>query len=100
MREDMPHDAGDAAPSDLALASGEVWKNRYALQRMAFVEIREPVRGRHFGHAAEQALRRAGAHQHITVGAAHDKSGATAQRSFAFGRAARKRFSVTACKRR
>ncbi len=65
-------------------------------QRIALVKIRRPFRRRHFRHAAEEPLRRPGAHQQISVGAAHDKSRAAAQDAFPFRHAARKAFGVAA----
>ena len=71
-------------------------KTRRALQRDAFVKIFRPFRRRHFGHAAEQALFRPRAHQHETVGAARDKSGAAAQRPFPLRHASRKCLGIAA----
>ncbi len=54
------------------------------------VEVVRPLRCRHLGHAAEQALRRPRAHQHEPVGAPHHEGCAAAQPPFPLRRLERK----------
>ena len=92
------------APASRRHASGRfdlpAGKSRRAVERLGFVEIRRPVGRRHFGHAAEETLRRARPHQHKAVGAAGDEGGAAAQRAFALRHPPRIRFRVAARARR
>ena len=49
-----------------------------SLERACVVEIRRPRRRRDFGHAAEEAVRRPGAKEHVSVAAQDDKGRARA----------------------
>src|SRR5580704_4661750 len=55
VREDMAHDAGLFSPGDLfwRFLRRKKWR---AFERFAFGEILRPLRRRHLGHGAEQAL--------------------------------------------
>src|SRR5579863_6127101 len=69
---------------------------RRAVERLGFVEIRRPAGRGNFGHAAEETLRRARAHEHKAVGATGDEGGAAAQRAFALAHPPRKGLGVAA----
>ena len=95
VREHMPHDARQAAPSVSPFRGAERRRKcRRKVEGLAFSEIRRPRGGRHFGHAAKQSLGDTRPQQHVAVGATHDKSGAAAQSAVAFRDAAGKCLGV------
>ena len=89
MREDVGDDAGLAVPARNAV------QHRRLLQRRPVVLRGEPVRGRHLGHAAEQAFFGTGADQQ-PVAARDDERRATSQRTGLLRGLARKRFLIAA----
>ncbi len=93
MGEHVGHEARHPAP----LCAREA--RRFG-ERRARVEVVRPGAGRHFGHAAEQALRRARAYQHVVIGAQHHEGGAAPQFPLALFRLARKHLGVAARPRR
>ena len=93
MREDMTHHAGNVGATFPAFLEA---KRGALFSAVVLVKIRRPLGRRHFGHAAEQALGRPRAHQHETVGAACDESGAAAQDPFPLRHSSRKCLRIAA----
>src|SRR3979411_1301626 len=75
------------------------FQDRRLLQRSFVVLRSDPLRARHFGHAAEQALLRTGANQQFIAARDYERS-ASAQRAGFLRRLARKSLLVAARTRR
>src|SRR5207244_1801750 len=88
MREGVGYESGNAAPRNLPLPVGEREIARRFGVRLLLVEVVRPRRGRHFGHAAEQAFCRPRAHQDESIGAHEHEGGAAAPESRATTRSA------------
>ena len=93
MREHMGDHARLAMPARDALQHGRLLQRRFVVLRG------EPVRARHFGHAAEQAFFGTGADQKL-IAARDDESRAAPQLAGFLRRLARKRLLIAARARR
>src|SRR5437763_7250012 len=93
MREDVAHYAGELSPCHWFLRRAEA---RRTAQRFFRIEICRPLRGRHFGHAAEEPAHWARPQEHAIVRAPRQESGTAAHLAFALRRATRKQFGFAA----
>ena len=93
LQRKMRKNVGDDAC--LAMPAGNAFQQRPLLQRRLVVLRGKPMRGRYFGHAAEQAPFRPRADQEL-IAARDDERSPTPQRAGLFRRLARKNLLIAA----